>query len=316
MPKDYKVKLVFDGKKLCFVTTDTKKCVKCWKARSGKLDESGNTKTGKDEQKKKDEGPIPEGDYAVSVEELEKRFKKGGELKSGDEKKPWMDNPQAWGPIRVLIKPKAGTNTYGRDGMFIHGGKVFGSIGCIDLNCASRSFFDYWEGNYDEKGVKDNPIDLVVDYSGASMPADCAEGEASCTTDDFGAVVPPPGPGCGHAYAKIFSPRPGDVFTLGDDINIVGLGWGDGNLVDMLVEYRIIGMPMFTKLCAGFGMYPTETLRATLATSGLDSGRLELKLTACSRTEYTDSDSVWVSLRESERARVAAPKRKPSRSKR
>lgn len=176
-------KLIFDGRKLCFVEEDSKtneeRCVKCWRARSGVLSDDGNTQMGKDKQKEKDEGPVPEGRYTVSVEELEKSYEtqgpNKGKLKEGDRQKEWMKSPSLWGDTRVLIKPKTGTETHGRDGFFIHGGDEFGSIGCIDLSRASKAFFTYWELNYDAKGVKEQPIELVVDYSGRSMPDNCIE---------------------------------------------------------------------------------------------------------------------------------------------
>ncbi len=38
-----------------------------------------------------------------------------------------------WGDWRVPIVPTKGTNTYGRDKFFLHGGFKAGSAGCIDI---------------------------------------------------------------------------------------------------------------------------------------------------------------------------------------
>jgi hypothetical protein len=66
-------------------------------------------------------GPIPEGEYWVNPEEIwENAFYKRGSTDS-------------WGDYRLTIHPHTTTVTYKRGGFFIHGGKSFGSIGCIDL---------------------------------------------------------------------------------------------------------------------------------------------------------------------------------------
>lgn len=39
----------------------------------------------------------------------------------------------AWGDYRLTIHPYPTTDTGGRGGFFIHGGKTYGSAGCIDL---------------------------------------------------------------------------------------------------------------------------------------------------------------------------------------
>ncbi len=67
-----------------------------------------------------DRGPIPEGEYELDPGEVSE----GGFLRNlrGD-----------WGNYRAPLDPKPETDTKGRKGMYIHGGKKPGSKGCIDL---------------------------------------------------------------------------------------------------------------------------------------------------------------------------------------
>jgi hypothetical protein len=172
LAREWYVKLVFDGKKICFVSKITKKCVSCWRARSGLLDKQGNTQP--KFQSAENKGPIPAGKYKISVEKIEKRFDERGK-----EKEPWKVRPkEAWGNMRLLIVPDKDTNIFGRaGGFYIHGGSEMGSIGCIDLGKFGyeEKFFRFWENNFDVKGVMDNPLELVVDYSLKEMPKDCKE---------------------------------------------------------------------------------------------------------------------------------------------
>ncbi len=50
-------------------------------------------------------------------------------------------DPRDWGEYRVPAHPNEGTNTLGRSGFFIHGGKTPGSAGCIDVGDADKEFF-------------------------------------------------------------------------------------------------------------------------------------------------------------------------------
>jgi RHS repeat-associated protein len=67
-----------------------------------------------------DRGPIPEGTYLLDPNEISE----GGLLRSllGD-----------WGQYRSPLHPDIGTDTFGRDGFFLHGGRDPGSAGCIDV---------------------------------------------------------------------------------------------------------------------------------------------------------------------------------------
>ena len=72
----------------------------------------------------KNRGPIPPGLYQIRTSEISNPGVLGGLLRQsrGD-----------WGDWRVPIHPRPRTNTYGRSGFFMHGGKWPGSAGCVDI---------------------------------------------------------------------------------------------------------------------------------------------------------------------------------------
>jgi RHS repeat-associated protein len=65
-------------------------------------------------------GPIPPGKYTFDPRQITE----GGVLRNllGD-----------WGKYRVPLVPDPSTETFGRSGFFLHGGKEPGSAGCIDV---------------------------------------------------------------------------------------------------------------------------------------------------------------------------------------
>ncbi|WP_301101441.1 RHS repeat-associated core domain-containing protein [Propionivibrio sp.] len=75
-------------------------------------------------------GPIPSGNYILNPSEISPAgfFRK------------YLD-PRDWGDYRVPLHPDQGTNTYGRDGFMIHGGKKPGSAGCIDVGSGDKDLF-------------------------------------------------------------------------------------------------------------------------------------------------------------------------------
>ena len=119
--------LLFDGYylKLLIGTEVTK----AWHARSG-VNENGVFDYSVERQKVHKKGPIPEGEYWIQPKQL-RVFLLGDNY----------TNP-AWGVARITIHPRPTTETYSRGGFFIHGGKVWGSIGCIDLTYGMQSFVD------------------------------------------------------------------------------------------------------------------------------------------------------------------------------
>jgi uncharacterized protein RhaS with RHS repeats len=72
----------------------------------------------------KAKGPIPTGNYYIYTKDLTNPGFTGDIVRNlrGD-----------WGDWRVPIIPTKGVNTYGRDGFFLHGGRMKGSAGCIDF---------------------------------------------------------------------------------------------------------------------------------------------------------------------------------------
>lgn len=88
------------------------------------------------------QGPIPPGNYSLDTSQISE----GGFLRNllGD-----------WGKYRAPLTPDSSTNTYGRDGFFLHGGKNPGSAGCIDVGSGDKTLFPNLMGH-------DGPIPVTV----------------------------------------------------------------------------------------------------------------------------------------------------------
>jgi len=69
-------------------------------------------------------GPVPPGTYTIDPNELT------DPNTIDDMKRNFMGD---WGDWRVPLVPDPETNTFGRDGFFLHGGMFRGSAGCIDV---------------------------------------------------------------------------------------------------------------------------------------------------------------------------------------
>jgi RHS repeat-associated protein len=141
--------LVFNGEKLK------------WYDDSGKLTDwwpgvSGFPGSGKDNQNRKDRGPIPEGKYEIRPAE-DMYYSENPLMKWS----PWNydGGRDAWGDRRIPIHPLPGTDTHGRGNMYIHGGDNMGSAGCIDVGNNDISVVDKIE-------KQPKPVKLVVDYGG------------------------------------------------------------------------------------------------------------------------------------------------------
>jgi RHS repeat-associated protein len=74
------------------------------------------------------QGPIPPGSYTLNPSEISE----GGFFRNllGD-----------WGQYRVPLHPNQGTNTFGRNNFFLHGGRKPGSAGCIDVGDKDKNLF-------------------------------------------------------------------------------------------------------------------------------------------------------------------------------
>ena len=131
--------LEFDGQNLVWLQNGQP--VKYYPAVSGRADYQSAQYT--NERKR---GPIPEGDYLLgqgtgedynNKEEMSwwRKFVPWND-------NPWYENPAAWGKSRIPIQPLPTTNTFGRHSMYVHGGNVPGSAGCIDLTYANDDFYN------------------------------------------------------------------------------------------------------------------------------------------------------------------------------
>lgn len=97
---------------------------------------SGHPGTSPSDQNKPWEGPLPRGRYYFDPSEWSPTNIIRNQL--GD-----------WGEFRVRLYPYPGTQTYGRDNFFLHGGKKPGSAGCIDAQqCISaiHSLLEHHDG--------------------------------------------------------------------------------------------------------------------------------------------------------------------------
>ena len=68
-----------------------------------------------------------------------------------------------WGDFRATLTPTKGTDTHGRSSMYIHGGSVAGSHGCIDLTDEMPDFAKWYAAWLVKNSGK--TLTLLVDYS-------------------------------------------------------------------------------------------------------------------------------------------------------
>ncbi len=104
----------------------------------------------KERQKKHNIGPIPEGQYWLAVNE--KRCK-------STSKYSHIIKKSAWGDYSWSLHIDNDTETYQRDGFFIHGGNSWGSAGCIDIKNGDKDL------NVFLSGLCDCFIPVNVHYS-------------------------------------------------------------------------------------------------------------------------------------------------------
>ena len=148
--------LQFDGKNVVWL--ENGKPVKYYPAQSGhdEFQSAQYTNVAND-------GPIPEGNYMLnkgSGQDYEENllYKINRNMWPRPIRKDWTNLPAAWGHQRIPLQPRQGTNTFGRDSMYVHGGdNGFGSAGCIDLERGMPDFYKDWQ-NYN------NDLSLEVKY--------------------------------------------------------------------------------------------------------------------------------------------------------
>lgn len=93
----------------------------------------------------KSKGPLPEGKWLVRQSQLQNFYKdqsrfnqKFGKYGVGN----WPGGKDSWGNNRVWLEPAKGTDNKNRTNLSIHGGKEYGSSGCIDLTDKMDEFTD------------------------------------------------------------------------------------------------------------------------------------------------------------------------------
>ncbi len=159
-PQPDPLRLEFDGKELRIMRG--KHLLKAFPAVSGRVLEDGTFDYSQERQKLGFTGPIPEGNYGVHIEDTQ-NWEEIGSLQQGKAsigRGTWPGGTKSWGEHRVQIIPLEGTNTYGRDNMFIHGGSIPGSAGCIDLTTSNNDFFSFMKNSFN----KINFFNLNVKY--------------------------------------------------------------------------------------------------------------------------------------------------------
>lgn len=138
---------------------------------SGRASDDGSFDYSKERQAQKDKGPLPEGTYFLNPEEVQS-FEDlsllnqvysstglGGAFKGGT---------YAWGNERVWLTPSevkvfdpATGEIVIRNNFSIHGGRVPGSAGCIDLHGNADVFFNHLR---DASRFKSKRIPVIVNY--------------------------------------------------------------------------------------------------------------------------------------------------------
>ena len=144
------LELFFDGSALT-MTGGSK--VYSYPAASGRPTKEGSFIYSKEAQMASFSGPIPEGVYWINPDELwtNRWYKRGSEA--------------SWGKYRLTIHPFTTTDTFGRGGFFIHGGKILGSAGCVDLTSYIETFVADLKK---EDAIKKCQIHLTVKYQKAT----------------------------------------------------------------------------------------------------------------------------------------------------
>lgn len=132
--------LWFDGVNFNIVDCSTREIIRSYAAYSGKPGLTCDIAN----QKKKDAGCIPEGLYYIDQRMTLSQDK----ADSTWDWIKWEFKAGSWGKFATPLLPVADTETYGRGSFFIHGGRIPGSIGCIDLVSANQAFHSWFESRH------------------------------------------------------------------------------------------------------------------------------------------------------------------------
>lgn len=131
-------RLGFNGKELSWYEDDNK--VASWKGMSGKPGYQC-----KEYDVVKNKGPLPEGKWLVRQSQhqnYDQTQTTWGRIKNNLGGGEWRGGKDSWGNNRIWIEPAKGTDNKNRVDLSIHGGKEYGSGGCIDLTDKMDEFTD------------------------------------------------------------------------------------------------------------------------------------------------------------------------------
>ncbi len=114
-----------------------------WKAMSGQPNYQC-----KEYDSLKDKGPLPEGKWLVRQSQHQNFYKDQSKFDQFRSEYgfgimgKWRGGKDSWGNNRIWLEPAQGTDNKDRAGLSIHGGKEYGSGGCIDLTDKMDEFTD------------------------------------------------------------------------------------------------------------------------------------------------------------------------------
>ena len=128
--------LIFNGRELSLHRNGEK--IKSWPAMSGHPEYQCDNY-----QDVFNKGPLPEGEWLVKQSNIQNYsnysfIQKTIHSTIGN----WKGGSASWGKDRIWIESTNRTNTKNRNGFSIHGGKEFGSAGCIDLANSMDDFLN------------------------------------------------------------------------------------------------------------------------------------------------------------------------------
>lgn len=133
--------LWFDGVDLMLLDVESRQIARKWQAFSGRPHSTASRSSSDASvgQRSKAQGPTPEGLYAIPPGKTLSRE----EADDAWDWIKWTYKSPSWGLYTTPLIPVGDTDTFGRSGMFVHGGAIPGSAGCIDLCDVNRDFHEF-----------------------------------------------------------------------------------------------------------------------------------------------------------------------------
>lgn len=87
-----------------------------------------------------------------------------GQIKNNLGGGKWRGGKDSWGNNRIWLEPAQGTDNKDRTGLSIHGGKEYGSGGCIDLTDKMDDFTDKFKKYGHDMILNVNMIKIVGNF--------------------------------------------------------------------------------------------------------------------------------------------------------